>query len=145
MKLLKLILWMMALKNNILFLFPPSFSWNLKNGTLQYEAQRLNSPEVLLSFFAFLFLWILKYAPKNALTAPRPKSVAQKQSFTCLSLSSFQTPHFLRISWSAKYDSSSRFWKSYIYFFPFIWQLVFFFITPGAQNSVTISKSCTTK
>lgn len=28
----------------------------------------------------------------------------------------------------------------YIFIFPFIWQLVFFFITPGALNPVTISR-----
>lgn len=71
-------------------------------------------------FFLFIFfLWIFKYALKNTLTAPRPKHVAKKQSFMCLSLSVSQTPHFLWISWSAKCDSSSCFWKLYIYIFSF--------------------------
>lgn len=127
-------------KNNIFgFYFPPSFSWSI----LQSEAQRPNSPEVILSFF-FFASWILKYAPKKCPNCPESQTCGKKkkQSFMCLSLSGAQTPNFLWISWSAKCDSSSRFWKLhiYLYIFPFIWQLVFFFITPGAPHPVTISK-----
>lgn len=71
----------------------------------------------LISHMFFLFFSLnFKTCPQKCPNCPCPKSVAQKQSFICLSLSD---SHILGVSWSANYDSSSCFWKLYIYIYFF--------------------------
>lgn len=108
----------------------PSFSWNL--GTLQLWWRR--DPihgKFHLSPVSVFFPWIFKTCPQKRPNCPVSLKCRTKAALHVLAPPG--GPRTLWTSWSAKCDSSSRVWKLCIYIFlPFIWQLVFFFITPGA-------------